>query len=308
MFVEQRLYTFAPGKSAAFNKLYEEQGRAPQERHLGSPSLLLQRDRPTQSGDDALVLSVAERPRRKAEPLFNDPEWISFLEQARALVVTQETRILKPAPFFRDRLKSFTRNREGIAMSKLVRAACSRSLPHALRSRQHRPHAQADYPSKPVKFVCRLRPAAASTLPRVWRPRRLAKRWVQQIVVQTRAEPGGAMRPQPYQGRSRRLHAALSLDHGHRAFGDHLQPQLRLAERSRSSDDHHPVCAGDGLSPTLPAKNMKEFVRALEGQSGQVQLRIVGRGLPIHLAAEFFLQRAGRDDGCTCLIGEPARR
>ncbi len=37
MFVEQRLYTFAPGKSAAFNKLYEEQGRAPQKRHLGLP-------------------------------------------------------------------------------------------------------------------------------------------------------------------------------------------------------------------------------------------------------------------------------
>ena len=42
----------------------------------------------------------------RRERLFNDPEWIAFLKKARALVVTQETRILKPASFFRERLKS----------------------------------------------------------------------------------------------------------------------------------------------------------------------------------------------------------
>ena len=50
--------------------------------------------------------TLDERVERR-ERLFGDPDWIAFLQKARALVVTQETRILKPAPFFNERLKSF---------------------------------------------------------------------------------------------------------------------------------------------------------------------------------------------------------
>ena len=108
MFVEQRLYTFAPGKSAAFNRLYEAQGRAPQERHLGLPVGYYY----SEIGPLNQVMTLwfyptlNDRVERRAR-LFKDPEWIAFLEEARALVVTQETRILTPAPFFRERLTSF---------------------------------------------------------------------------------------------------------------------------------------------------------------------------------------------------------
>jgi hypothetical protein len=109
MFVEQRLYTFAPGKSAEFNRLYEAQGRAPQERHLGLPVGYYYREIGPLNQVTTLWFypTLHDRVERR-ERLFNDPEWISFLEKARALVVTQETRILKPAPFFRERLQSFT--------------------------------------------------------------------------------------------------------------------------------------------------------------------------------------------------------
>jgi hypothetical protein len=106
MFVEQRLYTFAPGKSSAFNALYEAEGRAAQERHLGLPVGYYY----SEIGPLNQVMtlwaypSLNERVERR-ERLSKDPAWISFLQKARPLVVTQETRILKPASFFDDRLR-----------------------------------------------------------------------------------------------------------------------------------------------------------------------------------------------------------
>ncbi len=109
MFVEQRLYTFAPGNSSAFNRLYEDEGRAPQERHLGLPVGYYY----SEIGPLNQVMtlwaypSLNERVRRRGR-LFKDPQWISFLSKARPLLVAQETRILRPASFFKDRLASFT--------------------------------------------------------------------------------------------------------------------------------------------------------------------------------------------------------
>jgi hypothetical protein len=37
MFVEQRLYTFAPGKGSEFDRIYQAEGRQVQERYLGAP-------------------------------------------------------------------------------------------------------------------------------------------------------------------------------------------------------------------------------------------------------------------------------
>jgi hypothetical protein len=108
MFIEQRLYTFAPGKSAEFNRLYEEQGRAPQERHLGLPvGYYYSEIGPLNQVMTLWAYETLNERVERRERLFNDPEWIAFLQKARALVVTQETRILKPASFFNERLKSF---------------------------------------------------------------------------------------------------------------------------------------------------------------------------------------------------------
>jgi hypothetical protein len=107
MFVEQRLYTFAPGKSAEFNALYEAEGRAPQERHLGLPVGYYY----SEIGPLNQVMTLwayptlNDRVERRAR-LFKDPQWISFLAKARPLLVTQECRILRPADFFKNRLES----------------------------------------------------------------------------------------------------------------------------------------------------------------------------------------------------------
>jgi len=107
MFVEQRLYTFAPGNGGEFNRLYEAEGRAAQERHLGAPVGYYY----SEIGPLNQVMTLwayatlNERVERRAR-LFKDPEWVSFLQKARPLLVTQETRILTPASFFSERLKA----------------------------------------------------------------------------------------------------------------------------------------------------------------------------------------------------------
>ena len=108
MFVEQRLYTFAPGRGAEFRRLYETKGRAPQERHLGLPVGYYFSEIGTLNQVTTLWFypTLNDRVERR-ERLFKDPEWISFLEAARPLLTAQETRILTPAEHFRDRLASF---------------------------------------------------------------------------------------------------------------------------------------------------------------------------------------------------------
>jgi hypothetical protein len=107
MFVEQRLYTFAPGNGGEFARLYEAEGRAPQERHLGLPvGYYFSEIGPLNQVTTLWAYETLNDRVERRERLFKDPGWRSFLEKARPLLVTQETRILTPAPFFRDRLKS----------------------------------------------------------------------------------------------------------------------------------------------------------------------------------------------------------
>jgi hypothetical protein len=107
MFVEQRLYTFAPGKSSEFNRLYEAEGRAAQERHLGLPvGYYYSEIGPLNQVTTLWAYATLNERVERRERLIKDPDWISFLQKARALVVTQETRILTPAPFFNERLKA----------------------------------------------------------------------------------------------------------------------------------------------------------------------------------------------------------
>lgn len=107
MFVEQRLYTFVPGKGSEFDRLYQAQGRAVQERHLGAPIGYYYSEIGMLNQVTTLWAyeTLNDRVERR-ERLFKDPEWVAFLVKARALVVTQETRILKPATFFDGRLKA----------------------------------------------------------------------------------------------------------------------------------------------------------------------------------------------------------
>ena len=98
MFVEQRIYSLVPGGTAEYIRLYEEGGRAVQERILGPMLGYYTRD----IGElNQLVYfwsftSMDERTRRRAE-LMADAEFKVFRGKIRHLVVKQENTLLVPA-------------------------------------------------------------------------------------------------------------------------------------------------------------------------------------------------------------------
>ena len=105
MFVEQRLYTCAPGNTGEFLKVYENEGRASQMRHLGQPIGYYVSEIGMLNQVTTLWAygGLDERVERRRK-LFQDPAWNTYLTKARPLLTTQETRILVPAPFFNERL------------------------------------------------------------------------------------------------------------------------------------------------------------------------------------------------------------
>ena len=106
MYVEERVYTLHPGKVPEYLKHYESEGLAIQLRHLphmvgyyfseiGPQNTLVH----LWAYDD---LNQRERCRAAMQA---DPAWQAYVQKTRPLVQTQETRMMKCAPFFLDRLK-----------------------------------------------------------------------------------------------------------------------------------------------------------------------------------------------------------
>jgi hypothetical protein len=106
MYVEERMYTLHIGKAAEYFKNYEEYGLPVQLKHL--PHLVGYYL--CEVGPQNLVIhlwayeSLDQRERCRAA-MQADPAWQAYLPKNRPLMVSQETRIMKCAPFFVERLK-----------------------------------------------------------------------------------------------------------------------------------------------------------------------------------------------------------
>ena len=107
MFVEQRIYSFAPGNTGEFLKAYETDALAAQTGALGQPvGYYVNEIGPLNQITTMWAYgSLDERVERRRN-LSADPVWQAFLKRGRPLLSAQETRVLIPAPFFQDRLKA----------------------------------------------------------------------------------------------------------------------------------------------------------------------------------------------------------
>jgi hypothetical protein len=105
MFVEQRLYTCAPGNTGEFLRMYEAEGRAPQTRFQGQPiGYYVSEIGPLNQITTLWAYGSLDDRVERRRGLFQDPAWNAYLSKARPLLTAQETRILAPAPFFKQRL------------------------------------------------------------------------------------------------------------------------------------------------------------------------------------------------------------
>jgi len=103
MLFDHRTYTCKPGTIQKQLALYEEFGKAPQERHLGRPLLFAV----TETGPLNTYVHIwvyedmADRAKKRAA-MQADPEWRAYLEKSAAAghLVHQENRLMTAAPFF----------------------------------------------------------------------------------------------------------------------------------------------------------------------------------------------------------------
>ena len=100
MIVEERIYTVQVGKVPEYLRIYEAEGLAVQTRHL--PRMVGYFS--TEAGPLNQIIhlwaydSFEQRVERRAA-MMADPEWQAYLAKIRPLIVSQETKLLIPAPF-----------------------------------------------------------------------------------------------------------------------------------------------------------------------------------------------------------------
>ena len=106
MYVEERTYTLKPGTVPEYLKHYQHEGMAVQLRHL--PHMVGYYF--TEVGTLNCIVhmwayeSLDDRDKRRAG-MQADPAWQAYVAKIRPLMERQETRVMKCAPFFVERLK-----------------------------------------------------------------------------------------------------------------------------------------------------------------------------------------------------------
>jgi len=114
MFVEERIYTFHPGKLPEYLRLYTEEGMAIQTRYLpamvgyytseiGTLNLLIH-----MWGYEDLKQRSELRAKMQA-----DPSWQAYVKKIQPLIQHQESRILNPTPFFAPKLEAMLKAGKG---------------------------------------------------------------------------------------------------------------------------------------------------------------------------------------------------
>ena len=106
MYIEERMYTLYPGKVDEYLRHYEQFGMPVQLRH--QPYMLGYYF--TEVGTQNMIVHMwayedLNQRTRCREALFADPDWQAYRPKIQPFLITMETRIMKCAPFFLERLK-----------------------------------------------------------------------------------------------------------------------------------------------------------------------------------------------------------
>jgi hypothetical protein len=102
MLLDHRTYTVRVGTLKKQLALYEKYGLAVQKRHYGEPlAWLVSETGDVNSYVHIWVYEDAADRNRKRTALFNDPEWLAYLEKSgeAGYVIKQESKLMSPAPF-----------------------------------------------------------------------------------------------------------------------------------------------------------------------------------------------------------------
>jgi tripartite-type tricarboxylate transporter receptor subunit TctC len=152
-----------------------------------------------------------------------------------------------------------------------------------------------NYPTKPVRLIVPY-PAGGATdfFARLVFPK-MGEALGQQVVVENRPGAGTAIGASEVARSAPDGYTLLLGDAGTYAFNPTLYKKLSYDP----AKDFAPVSLTGrfalilAVHPGMPAKSVKEFVQAAKSEPGKINYGAPGPGSPIHLAMEFFRQRAG---------------
>ena len=155
-------------------------------------------------------------------------------------------------------------------------------------------HAQSDFPSRPIKMIVPLPAGGGIDITARITADKLSEVLGQQVVIQNQGGAGGALgtgavaKAEPdgytllYHSTTGVVVSAVTKNLPYYWFRD-LAP-VSIATRFA------PVMI---VAPSLPATNLKEFIALLKANPGKYSFASSGVGTAVHLAVEFFLERAG---------------
>lgn len=159
------------------------------------------------------------------------------------------------------------------------------------------PAAAQNYPTKTIRVIVPY-PAGGATdfFARLVFPK-MGEALGQPVVVENRPGAGTAIGASEVARSAPDGYTLLLGDAGTYAFNPTLYKKLSYDP----TKDFAPVSLTGrfalilAVNPATPAKSVQEFVAAAKSQPGKINYGAPGPGSPIHLAMEFFKQRAGLD-------------
>ena len=176
--------------------------------------------------------------------------------------------------------------------SKLAFAA----LLIALGSHAARADPAADFPSRPIRFIAPIPPGGSTDLLTRDIARRLQERWGQPTLVENK--PGGAgsigaavVARAPADG-----YTLLLVNAGH-AINGHVYSKLPYDPVKDFTPVVHATSIAMGLfvNPSVPAKNLAEFMAVARSKPGGFSFATSGNGGAGHLGGESFKAATGID-------------
>ena len=102
MLIDHRTYTLRPGTLRKQMALYEKHGLAAQKRHFGEPlGWLVSETGDVNSYVHIWVYEDAADRAKKRKALFEDPEWLKYIEMnaEAGYLIKQESKLMSPAAF-----------------------------------------------------------------------------------------------------------------------------------------------------------------------------------------------------------------
>jgi tripartite-type tricarboxylate transporter receptor subunit TctC len=154
--------------------------------------------------------------------------------------------------------------------------------------------AQSDFPSRPIKMIVPLPAGGGIDITARITADKLSEILGQQVIIQNQGGAGGALgtaavaKAEPdgytllYHSTTGIVVSAVTNNLPYDWFRD-LVP-VSIATRFA------PVMI---VAPALPVSNLKEFIALLKANPGKYSFASSGTGTAVHLAVEFFLERAG---------------